>query len=645
MKNTQGIRSSLLLLIAALAGTLAAYLPSLSDYLSFDDFPHIAPLYSALQSFSPLGFWEAIWSSNSGPTGRPVAMATLVTQVALPGGDPSQLKGINLLIHSLVGIALYRLLYLLLTRAGTTTTSTINHPGLIAACAAALWLLHPFNLTSVAYTVQRMNSLAALFTVLALTTYLELRTDPPGAKKTTERGILLLTFWALGIFSKENAALLPLFILVLEITILRSSGNTFPLLPTNRHHQRLLFMSGAAAALAISAWAVLHYAGGYGGRPFDLPERLMTQGRILAWYLQMIIVPDIDQMSLYHDDWLISRSLTSPVSTLVSWLAIGMLVTGAVIASKRYPIVAFGLLWFFAGHLLESTIIPLELVFEHRNYLPSIGILLAIVIMLNRLLSRVPWPASALVAITIAASIYLGAATHARAERWADDPHVRLEHLEARGTSLRARIEAAQIHSDLAATAGSTERKARHLQKAETIFSNIASSEPRNTAALYGWILFRAEHEQENVAALIAELNDRLESQSRIQKTASNGIHALRKCALGGPCKPYADRILQIIDTALRAPETGPGNRSRLLRDRAHLLLEKRTTEALESMRQAVQLRPEDIDTRIDYAGMLVRAGEREAALEQVRAARALDQWGHHAHTLKNLRMAVLSGA
>ena len=45
----------------------------------------------------------------------------------------------------------------------------------------------------------------------------------------------------------------------------------------------------------------------------------------------------------------------------------------------RAPVLAFGLAWFLISHLLESTFIPLELVFEHRNYLAAAGLILPLV--------------------------------------------------------------------------------------------------------------------------------------------------------------------------------------------------------------------------------------------------------------------------
>jgi len=57
---------------------------------------------------------------------------------------------------------------------------------------------------------------------------------------------------------------------------------------------------------------------------------------------------------------------------------IAVLVIFAFVTRKKYPLIFFGVLWFFIGHILESSFIPLDLYFEHRNYLPMVGLLLVL---------------------------------------------------------------------------------------------------------------------------------------------------------------------------------------------------------------------------------------------------------------------------
>src|SRR5690606_650750 len=133
----------------------------------------------------------------------------------------------------------------------------------------------------------------------------------------------------------------------------------------------------ALIAGIIARWDALTY---YGSRPFDLGERLLSQSRALCEYLFHILVPSLRGGGLYHDDFAISRGLMTPWTTLPAVLCVVALIIGAIFSVRRRPILAFALLWFFCAHALESTVFPLELYFEHRNYLPMFGILFALAI-------------------------------------------------------------------------------------------------------------------------------------------------------------------------------------------------------------------------------------------------------------------------
>jgi hypothetical protein len=115
---------------------------------------------------------------------------------------------------------------------------------------------------------------------------------------------------------------------------------------------------------------------GYAVRDFTLVERLMTEARVLWFYLSQILLPSHGAFAIYLDGFSVSRSLFQPPSTLFS--LVGWALVLVVVGFKhRWPMLSFGLLWFLVGHSLESTIVPLEIAHEHRNYLPALGPLLA----------------------------------------------------------------------------------------------------------------------------------------------------------------------------------------------------------------------------------------------------------------------------
>lgn len=57
---------------------------------------------------------------------------------------------------------------------------------------------------------------------------------------------------------------------------------------------------------------------GYKGRDFTLVERLLTQARILFTYIWTLLVPYGPGLGLYHDDYIKSTTLLTPLTTLLS---------------------------------------------------------------------------------------------------------------------------------------------------------------------------------------------------------------------------------------------------------------------------------------------------------------------------------------
>jgi hypothetical protein len=95
----------------------------------------------------------------------------------------------------------------------------------------------------------------------------------------------------------------------------------------------------------------------------------------MLWqYLNWLAVPNIIDMGFFHDDIAISRSYWSPVTTWVSLLAWVLVLAASIFWHRRYPLVAFALLFYLVGHSMEASVWPLEMVFEHRNYLPAVGL-------------------------------------------------------------------------------------------------------------------------------------------------------------------------------------------------------------------------------------------------------------------------------
>jgi len=333
-------------------------------------------------NLDPLGLWlsgqasamETIFGNQSGLLGRPVSMASFWFSAATGGLRPFPFKFGNLLLH----IACAALAWQVVRRMLARDAKLAPHADKIAVAVAALWLVHPLHVSTVLYAVQRMAQLSAFFTLAALWAYLSARTRLENGE--TRAAAIGLFLWfplmlALGAFSKENAVVAPALCLVLEIAYFQN--------PRTRPALLKLFYAGFLL-LPVIAGALLilrhpeHFLVGYEARDFTLVERLLSQSRALMQYIAQIFWPRGALMGVYTDDFPISYGLLSPATTLASLLALAAISAAAIAFRRKAPSFFAGWFFYLVAQGVESTVLPLELYFEHRNYLPSIGLLMAV---------------------------------------------------------------------------------------------------------------------------------------------------------------------------------------------------------------------------------------------------------------------------
>ncbi len=216
--------------------------------------------------------------------------------------------------------------------------------------------------------------------------------------------------------------------------------------------------------LAIHPAAIL---GGYNGRDFTLTERLLTEPRVLVFYLKEIILPSITELGLYHDDIVISHGLLDPPTTLYSLVMLSGLLFSALLLMKKLPLISLGILWFFAGHVLESTIYPLEIAHEHRNYLADYGILLAA----NMAVTQAPLRRLAPLIRTTFPLLFLflfSFTTWLRANQWSDNINQAIYEARHHPESFRAVFAAGRIYARLAihGQPGSEEKAYAYIDRA-----------------------------------------------------------------------------------------------------------------------------------------------------------------------------------
>ncbi len=358
-------KSLALLVMLLFVAVLIYFLPLQSPFI-FDDFYNL----SGLSDVEERGYLYFLLNSGfSGPTGRPVSLVTFALQHNAWPQDPFQFKLVNLIIHLANGVLVWVIINHILKILNRNSYQRL----LITSATTAIWLLHPIQLTSVLYTVQRMTLLSCLFSLVAVAGYLYARQLT--IRHESIRNYLLLTLAVivpatLGILAKENAVLVLLLIAVIEITL-------FADIERPRYWKQWASIVIGLPLIILIAYMASQFSStvsSYHFRDFSMMERLLTQPVVLLAYLKDIVIPTYGSFTLYHDGFPVSKDWLQPWYTLPCSLFLLLLIASAVFYRKRYRLFSFAILWFITAQLLESTYLNLELYFEHRNYLPSISI-------------------------------------------------------------------------------------------------------------------------------------------------------------------------------------------------------------------------------------------------------------------------------
>ena len=317
---------------------------------------------------------------------RFLPMLTFALDLKWGGGSLFAFHVTNIVVHLLATLTLLFLVrsLLLLPKVQSILGFDQTTSAFLAFTVVGLWSLNPVQTNAVTYIVQRMTSMAALFYFLSLACYVRARigqiNDHRITGKSTIFYFLSFLFFTCAMMSKENSATLPAIVFLVEWLLVEESG-LFPLLKRRRNLVVAVFL--LAVGLIIYKLSHGWLLGGYSRRHFNLPERLLTELRIVASYCFLLLLPLPRWLNLEHDVSL-STSLFSPLSTFFSLVFIVLVVFSAWRSRKKFPLIAFGIFWFFINLLIESSFIPLELEFEHRLYLPSAGFYLVLILILAK---------------------------------------------------------------------------------------------------------------------------------------------------------------------------------------------------------------------------------------------------------------------
>lgn len=398
----------ILIFIGVILTCLMVYFVGLKGGFIFDDYPNLEPLgtYGTIDSWDKVR--NFLSSGFAGPTGRPISLASFLINDNTWPSIAYSFKYTNIMIHLLNGVLLCWSVLLLLRNYKYKEQQAIW----ISLIASGIWLLHPYFVSTTLYVVQRMAQLATLFTLIGIIGYLKARL------LLAHKPILAYFYMALSIglctilatYSKENGALLPLLILVLEFC--NPNKNDKPI-----WQWRAICLWLPSLAVLYLIFRELNFSENlWPNRNFNQVERLYSEARIVTEYLYYLFFPQIEGRGLYQDGYLISKSILDPVTTLYSIIFLTGLTLSAFIYKNKYPLFSVAILFFFAAHMMESTVLGLELYFEHRNYLAALFLFLPAAAALYNLKEKIE-PKLVYFIITIIFSI-LSFFTYERAKLW-----------------------------------------------------------------------------------------------------------------------------------------------------------------------------------------------------------------------------------
>ena len=538
------------------------------------------------------------------PKSRLIPLFTFAINHYFSRYQPGDYRLVNIVIHIING-------WLVFCLAWQTSRLNRKRPFFISLAAALLWLTLPVHTQSVTYIVQRMNSLATMFYLLSLICYIQARHHQ--RRNAGKRQVL---FWfsgciisgLFGFLSKETAATLPLFIFLYEWYFVQDGG--LSRLLKNRLRPGL--------AIALCVFIALLYlgvdpreriTGTYLNKPFTPVQRLLTEPRVIIYYISLLAFPHPDRLMLEYD-FPVSDSLTNPPVNLPAVTALAALILLAFFAAGRNRLLSFAILWFLGNLAIESSFIGLALIFEHRTYLPSVfPVIAAAAYLTNRI--RPGFLSVAVVGALIACN---GFWTYQRNTTWQDrisfwrngcakSPNLvrpRNDYglsLAEAGELDKARLEyekaldlpsgeKAPVYNNL----GSLYYQTGEIDEADRHFSQAVVLQPTFAKAYMNLGIVKTE------SGDYAEAIRLLEAAVRLDPNASESENAL------GMAYYKSGRTDEAIRHCRRASRLDPENANAKNNLGAILLGIGRAAEALPYLERAIQLSPEQVEANLNIA-------------------------------------------
>jgi protein O-mannosyl-transferase len=612
-----------------------AYWPGLGGGFVFDDYPNIVDNTAVhLRSLAPADLIETTFSSPASDIQRPLATLSFGLNHLATGLDPWWMKATNIAIHLLNVFLLFGLLRAVCASLPDPSAEASLRSRRICAFVTAAWALAPINLMAVLFVVQRMESLCHVFVFAGLWMYIAGRRrqlQGRGGFWLSLSGIVAGT--ALGLLSKESAVLLPLYAASAEWILFRGRGASGGI---DRRVHALFAVVLVLPAVVGLAWLLpkMTDPARWITRDFNLGERLLTEPRVLMDYVHWTLLPDLSQLSIYHDDYRISRSWTDPATTLLALLALALMIAAALLTVRRRPLVSLGLQWFISAHLLTATFIPLELVFEHRNYFAAVGVFLVVADLLLSASSAQRQRIGAIVAISLVS--FYGAATLLRAREWSDP--IRFAFVEAGKHPLSPRATYALAH--MLVVLHSREDSQIVTGSVIDALQRARRAPGASILADHALLVFAARNKLPLEDAWWNELRLKLQSRPVGAQDVSS-LRAMTDCAVMRECAFPSAQMIETFATALQRHVD-----ARVLDVYGNYALNELGDAglALSLWTEAIAADPREIEYRVSLSRLLIALGRVDQARGEIASIRRLGRFGQYERRAQDLerRLAAL---
>lgn len=353
-------KSWLAILIFIVLGVLI-YSNTLDNKAVFDD--HVWQNYPAVQDMDPAG----LFAVNKF---RVITFFTFAVNYAVSGYDLASYHIGNILIHIVNTLLVWLMIRTIFQTPALKDSYSNKLINLISFFGALVFLVHPLQTQAVTYVYQRLASLSALFYFISVLFYLKARLSQDMQKRIFHFTITLVSMLA-AFLSKENTFTLPVMFLLIEVFLMKKKFKF-------RRIHLILIIAGIALFAGImlftdiSSKITQHYKN-YNGESVNSCRYFITQGEVYLKYFQLLFVP-IGQNVDHHIPIDYSIKLINVVGFLV---IAGLMVLGAYLYNRN-RLASFGIFFFFLTISIEASFIPImDVIMEHRLYLPMAGFSMA----------------------------------------------------------------------------------------------------------------------------------------------------------------------------------------------------------------------------------------------------------------------------